>query len=84
VAARGASAAAGPAGEGRRRAFRQVLKESGYVEGENVAIEYRFAGDQMERLPELLAELALQLPFPKVSESIGNHDSKIVDAGGVD
>jgi hypothetical protein len=28
--------------------------------------------------------LALQLPFPKVSESMGNHDSKIVDAGGVD
>jgi hypothetical protein len=30
------------------------------------------------------AGLALQLPFPKVSESMGNHDSKIVDAGGVD
>jgi Uma2 family endonuclease len=28
--------------------------------------------------------LALQLPFPKVSESMGNHDSKIVDAGSVD
>jgi hypothetical protein len=28
--------------------------------------------------------LALQLPFLKVSESMGNHDSKIVDAGGVD
>ena len=25
-----------------------------------------------------------QLPFPKVSESMGNHDSKIVDAGSVD
>ena len=29
-------------------------------------------------------DLALQLLFPKVSESMGNHDSKIVDAGGVD
>jgi hypothetical protein len=28
--------------------------------------------------------LALQLPFPKISESMGNHDSKIVDAGSVD
>jgi hypothetical protein len=30
------------------------------------------------------APLALQLRFLKVSESMGNHDSKIVDAGGVD
>ena len=29
------------------------------------------------------AVLALQLPFPQVSESMGNHDSKIVDAGSV-
>ena len=28
--------------------------------------------------------LALQLPFMEVSESMGNHDSKIVDAGSVD
>jgi len=32
----------------------------------------------------LSAGLALQLPFLKVSESMGNHDSKIVDAYGVD
>jgi hypothetical protein len=31
-----------------------------------------------------LLALALQLPFLKVSESMGNHDSKIVDAYGVD
>jgi putative ABC transport system substrate-binding protein len=43
--------------EERRRAFQQGLKESGFVEGENVAIEYRFAGYQMDRLPELVAEL---------------------------
>ena len=30
------------------------------------------------------AGLALQLPFPKISESMGNHDSKIVDADSVD
>jgi putative ABC transport system substrate-binding protein len=41
----------------RLRTFRQGLKESGYVEGENVAIVYRFAENQTDRLPELLADL---------------------------
>jgi putative ABC transport system substrate-binding protein len=38
-------------------AFLQGLKDAGFVEGQNVTIEYRFAGNQNERLPELAAEL---------------------------
>jgi putative ABC transport system substrate-binding protein len=40
------------------RMFRQSLKEVGYIEGQNVAIEYRWAEDQIARLPTLAAELA--------------------------
>jgi putative tryptophan/tyrosine transport system substrate-binding protein len=48
-----------PAGQDEdwRRAFRQSLKDNGFVEGENVVIDYRFGGIQMERVPELLNEL---------------------------
>jgi putative tryptophan/tyrosine transport system substrate-binding protein len=40
----------------RLRGFRQGLKETGYVEGDNVAIVYRYAENQSDRLPGLAAE----------------------------
>src|SRR6266852_2341359 len=41
----------------RVAAFRQGLKESGFIEGENVAIEFRAAQGQYDRLPALVSEL---------------------------
>ena len=43
--------------EARLRGLREGLKEHGYVEGENLAIEYRWAENQLDRLPVVAAEL---------------------------
>jgi putative tryptophan/tyrosine transport system substrate-binding protein len=45
----------------RLRAFRQGLKDTGYVERENVAIEYRWAENQIDRLPSLATELVRRM-----------------------
>jgi putative ABC transport system substrate-binding protein len=43
---------------GLLNAFRQALRETGFVEGQNVAIEYRWAENQYDRLSQLVADLA--------------------------
>jgi putative ABC transport system substrate-binding protein len=52
-------------------AFGQGLKESGFVDGQNVAIEYRYADNQVDRLPALAAEL-IRLRAAVIVANIGS------------
>src|SRR5579864_7159409 len=59
----------------RLRAFSRGLKDTGYVEGENVTIVYRWAENQIDRLPALAAE-----PSPEVNSAFATFSRERVDA----
>jgi putative ABC transport system substrate-binding protein len=54
-------------------AFRQGLKDAGFIEGQNVAVEYRSADNQLDRLPALVADLVRR----PVAVIVGNNPSAI-------
>jgi putative ABC transport system substrate-binding protein len=53
---------AGADGSSRVAGFKQGLSQTGYVEGQNVTIEYRYAGNQFDRLPTLAEDLVRRKP----------------------
>ena len=62
----------------RIEAFRQGLRDLGYVEGKNVALEYRWSEGKQDRLPELAAELVRRKVDLIVTQSVGGLAAKQV------
>ena len=60
-------------------AFRQGLNESGFVDGQNVLIEFRWAEGQYNRLPKLAAEL-VSLPAAVILATGGSDPARVTKA----
>jgi hypothetical protein len=80
------SESADPSGD-RLRGFRQGLAETGYVEGRNAAIQYRWADGQYDRLPALAADLVRQqtavIAAPGGWTSVGSATPSIVPSRAI-
>jgi putative ABC transport system substrate-binding protein len=63
-------------GDGLTAAFREGLREHGYIEGQNIVIEYRFAEGRQDRVPELAAELVRLSPELIVTSGTGTRAVK--------
>ena len=63
----------------RLRGLHRGLKDTGYIEGENVTIVYRFAENQNERVPELAADL-VRRPVSLIAATGGSASARAVKA----
>jgi hypothetical protein len=82
-----ASSGAGPIGLGNPRPDHHLslFSATGGIRNRRCTMGFPAASHEKSRAASrALHRLTLQLPFPKISESMGNHDSKIVGAGSVD